>query len=171
VGDRRLDFAADFGVFSPGHVDEGTRLLLEVALRGPAAPVVADIGIGYGPLATGIVANGIAERAVGTDIDALALWLALRNADANGVPLSVECSADPGAVPPTPLTVCNVPTHIDAARSAALMAGLLARARSGRLLAVVHASLAERYARYFAEAGLSPVRHPGPQHVVFDARG
>jgi 16S rRNA G1207 methylase RsmC len=171
VGDRRLEFAADFGVFSPGHVDEGTRLLLDVALQGPAAPVVADVGIGYGPLAIGIVANGVAERAVGTDIDALALWLARRNADTNGVPLDVACSADPAAVPPTPLTVCNVPTHIDATRSAALMAGLLDRARAGRLLAVVHASLAERYAHYFADAGLSPHRHPGPQHVVFDARG
>jgi 16S rRNA (guanine1207-N2)-methyltransferase len=171
VGAAELTFAADFGVFSPGHIDEGTRLLLEVALGSPATDVVADIGVGYGPIALGLVRNGIAASAVATDIDSLALWLTLRNAETNGVPLTVACSADPAAVPATALTVCNVPTHIDAAQSAALMAGLLRRAASGRLFAVVHASLESRYQRYFRDAKLKTRRHPGPQHVVFEAEG
>ena len=51
------------------------------------------------------------------------------------------------------------------------MGGLLRRARSGRLLAVVHASLEMRYARYFTQAGLRPVRHSGAAHVVLDSGG
>jgi 16S rRNA (guanine1207-N2)-methyltransferase len=171
VGGQQLELAADWGVFSPGHVDEGTRLLLDVALAGPPVEAVADVGIGYGPLAVGLVHAGLAARAVGTDVDSVALWLAARNAAAYGVDLAVSCTPDPGAVEPTPLTVCNVPTHVDAAATAALLRGLLGRARGARLLMVVHASLEERYARYVSAAGLRWSRHPGPAHVVLDVAG
>lgn len=164
-----LTLAADYGVFSPDGLDDGTALLLHTALQSKAMEVVADIGTGYGPLAIGLVAGEIASRAVATDVDCIALWLAERNAESNGTPLRVECSADPAVLENTPLTVCNIPTHLDAGRTRALMAGLLARARHGRLLVVVHASLEARYARYFTAAGLSAVRHAGPSHVVLDA--
>lgn len=169
IGRSTLRMAADYGVFSPGEVDAGTELLLRVALHGPAVDVLADIGTGYGPLAIALVRNDIADRAVATDVDAIALWLAGHNARANGVPLDAMCSADPTEIQPTPLTVCNVPTHINAGQTAALMDALLRRARDGRLLTVVHASLEARYTRYFTQAGLSPVRHPGPAHVVLDS--
>jgi 16S rRNA G1207 methylase RsmC len=168
VGGQQLRFAADYGVFSPGGLDAGTELLLDVALRATPGEALADIGIGYGPLAIGLVRNGIGQRAVATDVDCIALWLARRNAAALNVSLAVECSPDPAAVPAAALTVCNVPTHINAEQSAALMAGLLARARHGRLLAVVHRSLEARYARYFAAARVPVRRHPGPDHVVLD---
>jgi 16S rRNA G1207 methylase RsmC len=170
IGGIRVRLEADHGVFSPTEVDAGTRLLLDVALRGPSVGVLADIGTGYAPLAIGLLANGIARRAVTTDVDCIALWLAERNASMNGVTaIETTCSADPGAVEPTSLTVCNVPTHINAEQTAALMAGLLRRARHGRLLAVVHASLEARYARYFTEVGVRPARHAGVHHVVLDS--
>lgn len=170
VGDAGLTLAADYGVFSPGALDDGTALLLDRALQSDPVEVVADIGTGYGPLAIGLVASGIARRAVATDVDCIALWLAERNAKLNNVPLRVECSPEPRAVENTELTVCNIPTHLDAARTQGLMAGLLSRAKRGRLLVVVHASLEARYARYFGAAGLRPARHAGTAHVVLDTR-
>jgi 16S rRNA (guanine1207-N2)-methyltransferase len=169
IGAERLRLAADYGVFSPGEVDMGTELLLQVALRGPAVEVLADIGIGYGPLAIGLIRNGIACRSVATDIDCVALWLAQRNAEANEVPLEVICSPDATMVAPTHLTVCNVPTHINAEQTQALMKGLLRRARQGRLLTVVHASLEARYARYFFDSGFPVTRHAGATHIVLDS--
>jgi 16S rRNA G1207 methylase RsmC len=166
VGTDSLRFESDYGVFAAGKVDEGTRLLLDVALREPAVDVLADIGVGYGPLAVGLVRNKIARRAIATDIDAIALWLAGRNAAHNGVELDVHCTADPTAIDPTALTVCNVPTHVNQAATEDLMAGLLRRAEDGRLLVVVHASLQARYERYFRDAGHSVRAHPGPSHVV-----
>ena len=171
IGDRELSFDADYGVFSPSRVDDGTALLAEVALAGSPVEVLADIGTGYGALAVGLVAGGLAGRAVATDVDCLALWLATRNAARHGVSVSVACQADPDAVEPTGLTVCNVPTHLDTARSAAFMAGLAARARHGRLLVVVHRSLEQRYARHLTGAGLDLTRHPGPDHTVLASTG
>jgi hypothetical protein len=163
---RGLTFEADYGVFSADRIDPGSELLLDVA-AGLPEPVetVADVGTGYGALAVSLVAGGQAKRAVATEVDSISAWLAERNAAAAGVDLRLAFDPDPMAVDGTALTVCNVPTHLDAARTAALMDGL--RARRGRLLAVVHASLADRYARHLA--GLRVTRHAGAEHVVFEA--
>lgn len=169
IGGRELSFFADYGVFSPGRVDDGTRWLAEVALGLAPVTTVADIGVGYGPLAVALVCNGVAQHAVATDVDCLALWLAQRNADLNGVPMQVACTPDPLQVAGTPLTVCNVPTHIDSSQSADLMRGLVQRARGDRMLMiVVHASLEARYTKHLSAAGLTPIRHPGKQHVVLE---
>jgi len=162
-----VGLAADYGVFSPDRLDDGTALLLDIALGEPPVSRVADIGVGYGALAIGLVLNGVAPSAVGTDVDAIALWLSERNARSSSVPLELALTSNPMAAPPTSLTVANVPTHIDAAETASFMAGLKERARQGRLLIVVHASLEERYARYLSSHG--PLRrHPGPAHVVLE---
>jgi 16S rRNA G1207 methylase RsmC len=163
-----LVFEGDYGVFSPAGIDAGSALLLELASGLEAVDAVADIGVGYGALAVSLAAGGRARRAVGTDVDSIALWLAERNAGAAGVALEVALDPDPLAVERTPLTVCNVPTHLDAKRTAALLAGLAERARHGRLLAVVHASLEERYARHLNQPGLRVSRHPGADHVVLE---
>jgi hypothetical protein len=115
------------------------------------------------------VLGGTARSAIATDTDCVALWLARENARACGVPLELTCSDEPGAIAPTPLTVCNVPTHVDRAGTERLMAALAARARHGRLLAVVHASLEARYTRHLEAAGRRVGRHPGPAHVVLEA--
>jgi len=86
------------------------------------------------------------------------------------VPLALACTPDPAAIDPTPLTVCNVPTHIDRHDTERFMASLAGRARQGRLLAVVHASLEARYTRHLEAHGLRVGRHPGPAHVVLEAR-
>jgi 16S rRNA (guanine1207-N2)-methyltransferase len=172
LGGRSFRFDADYGVFSPDRVDDGTRLLAEVALQGEPVDAVADIGIGYGALAVSLVGNGRARRAVGTDVDCIALWLAMRNAAENGVRLDAVCTADPGAVCDTPLTVCNVPTHINAEQTAALIASLAHRARGGAALKiVVHRTLEDRYANHLRRHGLRLTAHHGEAHVVLEAVG
>lgn len=164
-----LVLEADYGVFSPRGIDPGSALLLEVAGRQAPVDAVADIGVGYGALALSLVARGLAARAVATDVDSIALWLAERNAAAAAAQLEVALDPDPLAVERTPLTVCNVPTHLDAAGTDALMSGLAQRALDGRLLAVVHSSLADRYARRLSRARLKLSRHAGGDHVVLEA--
>lgn len=161
-----LRLAADYGVFSPGRIDDGTALLIDVALGGPPVDLVADIGIGYGAIALTLVAAGRAAAACGTDVDCIALALARHNADANDVSLDVVASPDPLALPPTLLTVCNIPTHVDAAATDRLCTALAGRARDGALAVVVHARLEQRYVRRFADAGVRMARRPGPAHVV-----
>ena len=162
-----LTFEADYGVFSPERIDPGSELLLEVARAAGPVEKVADIGTGYGALALLLVASGCAERALATEVDSISAWLAERNARAAGMDLRVELDPDPLAFGPTPLTVSNVPTHVDAARTAAMMEGLAERASQGRLLFVVHAALADRYARYLR--ALRVKRHTSGEHVVFEA--
>jgi 16S rRNA G1207 methylase RsmC len=169
VGGRALSFEADYGVFSPEAIDAGSAMLVEVASALPAVKAVADVGTGYGAIAICLLAAGRATRAVGTEVDSIAAWLAERNAAAAGVELRVTLDPDPLSVERTPLTVCNVPTHLDAAHSTALMRALAERARDGRLLAVVHAGLEERYRRHLERPGLRLGRHPGGEHVVLEA--
>jgi 16S rRNA G1207 methylase RsmC len=168
---RPVELFADYGVFSPDHIDDGTALLLEVALRTPRVDRVADVGTGYGPLAVGLLLGGVAAAAVGTDTDCIALWLAGENARACGVPLTLACTSDPAAIEPTPLTVCNVPTHLDRVQTERFMAALAGRARRGRLLAVVHASLQARYTRHLEAAGLRVDAYLGASHVVLETAG
>lgn len=169
LGSHPVTLAADHGVFSPHHVDEGTALLLDLALRHPPVDAVADIGIGYGPLAVGLVVNGVAQQGLGTDIDCVALWLADCNAKANEVALSLACTPDPEDVRPTRLTVSNIPTHINAKETAVFMKALANRAAHGTVLGVVHASLEERYAHYLTSRNLQVARYPGASHVVLEA--
>jgi len=169
LGDRQVELAADFGVFSPERIDDGTAVLLDVGLRHAPVDRVADIGVGYAPLAIGLVLAGVARSAVASDVDCIALWLAAENARACGVPLALACTPDPAAVAPAPLTVCNVPTHIDRHETERFMAALADRARTGHLLAVVHASLEGRYTRHLQGHGLRVRRHEGAVHVVLEA--
>jgi 16S rRNA G1207 methylase RsmC len=162
---RGLVFEADYGVFSAERIDPGSELLLEVAARGEPVEKIADIGTGYGALAVSLVSAGLAGRALATEVDSISAWLAERNAARAAVDMRLELDPDPLVFAATPLTVCNVPTHLDAGATASLMAGLSERARHGRVLAVVHASLADRFGRYLARA----MRHAGAEHVVFEA--
>ncbi len=163
-----LVFEAGFGVFSPTRIDDGTRLLIEACGSVPAVDTVVDIGIGYGAVALSLVRGGVAQRAVGSDIDAIALWLAGRNAAANGVQLTRCFTADPTALPGSGLTVSNVPTHIDRQATDDFVNGLLRRS-SNRLLVVVHTTIVERYFTRLAVTG--EVRSvTGAAHTVLDVQ-
>ena len=100
------------GLFSAGHLDDGTRLLLE-ALPVADGDRMLDLACGYG--AVGCFAAGFADCAVTmTDDDAVAAAYARRNAERNGVAaedvLAADCVA--GVRGRTfDLVASNPPTH------------------------------------------------------------
>lgn len=81
---HQLVFHSTWGVFSPKAIDEGTQLLAD-RLDLPASATILDLGCGYGPL--GLVAAKLAPQ--GTvhlvDKDFIAVELAAKNAQANGL--------------------------------------------------------------------------------------
>ncbi len=79
-----LRLATDAGVFSRGHLDRGTELLLEALELGPCEAIL-DLGCGTGVL--GIAAAKLSEggHVVLTDVNERAVGLARANLRANGV--------------------------------------------------------------------------------------
>jgi 16S rRNA G1207 methylase RsmC len=159
-----VEFAADWGVFSREHIDEGTRVLLEAAMQHDAGFVV-DVGTGYGPLPILLSKAGRCTRAIGTDIDLVALYLARRNAIANDVDVAFMALADPTKVDASPLTLCEIPTHTP--DTDALVAGLTRRSREGVVLVAVHRGIEERYRELF---GGAPTIASSGTHAVLKVR-
>jgi 16S rRNA G1207 methylase RsmC len=151
---RRLHFSADWGVFSGEHVDDGTLLLFQVAAEHGPVDLVVDVGAGYGPLAVGLAATGVAKRAVATEIDSVALALTGRNADSAGVSVELLLHDDPTQAPVSDLTVCAFPTHLERASSNRLLRAVCDRARSGGVVLIdIHASLEGRFVGRFEAEG------------------
>src|SRR5262249_61687326 len=100
LSDVYLELATDAGVFSPGRLDPGTRLLLEEAPRPPATGDLLDLGCGYGPVACVLAARSPGAAVWAVDVNARALGLCERNARAAGL-AHVRC-LPPGdtALPP-----------------------------------------------------------------------
>ncbi|TVP95081.1 MAG: class I SAM-dependent methyltransferase [Acholeplasmatales bacterium] len=82
----------DHGVFSHGHVDEATRLLIET-VRLDAGQKALDLGCGYGVIGIVLAKRDQAQVTL-TDVNTRALMLADENAKANHV--SVHCIASDG---------------------------------------------------------------------------
>lgn len=153
LGGRPLTFVADWGVFSGEHVDPGTLLMLEAAASSGPVEVATDVGAGYGPLAVGLVATGVAGRAVATEVDSVALALTIRNAEAARAAVEPILDEDPMTAPAAALTVCAFPTHLERGASNRLLQGLCRRALSGAVYIAVHASLEDRFLRRVAAEG------------------
>jgi 16S rRNA (guanine1207-N2)-methyltransferase len=83
--DVYLELATDAGVFSPGRLDPGTRLLLEEAPAPPARGDVLDLGCGYGPVACVLAARSPGATVWAVDVNERALELCARNARAAGL--------------------------------------------------------------------------------------
>jgi 16S rRNA (guanine1207-N2)-methyltransferase len=94
--DMHLTLATDAGVFSPGRVDPGTRLLLDTAPPPPASGDLLDLGTGYGPLALALAKRSPGARIWAVDVNKRALELCARNAAAAGL-VNVCCVPAPGA--------------------------------------------------------------------------
>ena len=83
--DLYLELATDSGVFSPGRLDPGTRLLLEEAPPPPASGDILDLGCGYGPIACSLAARAPGATVWAVDVNERALGLCAANALAMGV--------------------------------------------------------------------------------------
>jgi 16S rRNA (guanine1207-N2)-methyltransferase len=111
--DLHLTLATDAGVFSPGRLDPGTRLLLDTAPPPPAGGDLLDLGCGYGPLALALGARAPAARVWGVDVNRRALDLCAANASSAGLG-NVRClsPADPALPPEFGLIWSNPPIRI-----------------------------------------------------------
>ena len=97
--DVYLELATDAGVFSPGRLDPGTRLLLEESPAPPLSGDLLDLGCGYGPVACVLAARSPGAAVWAVDVNERALELCARNAAAAGLP-NVRCvTPDDPAVP------------------------------------------------------------------------
>jgi 16S rRNA (guanine1207-N2)-methyltransferase len=103
--DMHLTLATDAGVFSPGRLDPGTRLLLEAAPPPPPDGDLLDLGTGYGPLALALAKRSPGARIWAVDVNKRALELCAGNAAAAGL-----------------VNVCCVPAAGDGPQSASLPA-------------------------------------------------
>ena len=83
--DAYLELQTDSGVFSPGRLDPGTRLLLEQAPPPPADGDVLDLGCGYGPIACVLASRARAATVWAIDVNQRALRLTARNAQRAGL--------------------------------------------------------------------------------------
>lgn len=84
------------GVFSPGGIDKGTRVLLDHAPEPPAAGTFLDIGCGWGPLALTLALSSPGATVWGVDVNERALDLLRTNSQRVGAPLH---ASNPDAVP------------------------------------------------------------------------
>jgi 16S rRNA (guanine1207-N2)-methyltransferase len=97
--DVYLELATDAGVFSPGRLDPGTRLLLDSSPVPPPAGDVLDLGCGYGPIACVLAARSPGAAVWAVDVNERALELCARNAAAAGLPNVRTLTPDDPSVP------------------------------------------------------------------------
>lgn len=130
--DVYLELATDAGVFSPGRLDPGTRLLLEDSPAPPPAGDLLDLGCGYGPIACVLAARSPGATVWAVDVNERALRLCQRNAAAAGLP-NVRCvtPGDPSLPPRVAGIWSNPPVRIGKDALHALLSGWLGRLAPG----------------------------------------
>ena len=77
---RELEVLTAGGVFSPGHLDLGTRVLLDEVPGPPATGHVLDLGAGWGPVALTLGLEAPDATVWAVDVNERALDLVRRNA-------------------------------------------------------------------------------------------
>ncbi|WP_102508945.1 class I SAM-dependent methyltransferase [Sanguibacter massiliensis] len=82
---RELEVETAAGVFSPGHVDLGTRVLLRTVPEPPATGDLLDLGCGWGPVALTMALEAPGTRVWAVDVNERALDLVRRNAARHGL--------------------------------------------------------------------------------------
>lgn len=80
--DLHLRLATDSGVFSPGRIDQGTRILLETVPPPPAEGDLLDLGCGYGPIALTMASRAPRATVWAVDVNRRSLELCAGNAQA-----------------------------------------------------------------------------------------
>jgi 16S rRNA (guanine1207-N2)-methyltransferase len=154
--DVHLELSTDSGMFSPGKLDTGTRILLETAPPPPTGGQLLDLGCGYGPLALVLAARSPGATVWAVDVNERALALCAANAERAGL-ANVRCVApdDAGLPDQFALIWSNPPIRIGKAALHELLARWLARLSPGAAAClVVQRNLgADSLARWLAEQG------------------
>lgn len=159
--DVYLELATDAGVFSPGRLDPGTRLLLDQAPVPPPAGDLLDLGCGYGPIACVLAKRAPGATVWAVDVNERALELCAQNAAAAGLS-NVRCvlAADPSVPSRLAGIWSNPPVRIGKAALHELLSGWLGRlAPGGRAWLVAGRNLgADSLHRWLAEQGWAVTR-------------
>ena len=85
IAGRDLEVTTAGGVFSPGHVDLGTRVLLDAVPDAPASGDLLDLGCGWGPISLALALGSPDARVWAVDVNQRALELVRRNCAELGV--------------------------------------------------------------------------------------
>jgi 16S rRNA (guanine1207-N2)-methyltransferase len=130
--DVYLELATDAGVFSPGRLDPGTRLLLDSSPPPPSSGDLLDLGCGYGPIACVLAKRSPGATVWAVDVNERALELCARNAATAGLP-NVRCvTPDDPSVPPRLAGIwSNPPVRIGKAALHDLLSAWLGRLTDG----------------------------------------
>ena len=83
--DTAFELETDRGVFSRGHLDAGTSLLLRSGLPISATGDLLDLGCGAGPIALTMARRAPAATVWAVDVNSRARTLCRRNAERNGI--------------------------------------------------------------------------------------
>ena len=97
--DLHLELRTDAGMFSPGRLDPGTRLLLDVAPPPPGGGHLLDLGCGYGPVRPGARRPSPAATVWAVDVNQRALALTAVNAADAGLANVRAVSPDDQSLP------------------------------------------------------------------------
>jgi len=155
----RLD--TDSGMFSPGRLDAGTRVLLDTVAGPPAAGDLLDLGCGYGPIALTMAARAPAATVWAVDVNARALELCRHNAQRAGIRnVRVATAAEVPAHLAFAAIWSNPPVHVGKTALHELLARWLARlAPDGAAHLVAHRYLgADSLHRWLADQGWQVTR-------------
>ena len=130
--DVYLELATDAGVFSPGRLDPGTRLLLDSSPAPPPSGDLLDLGCGYGPIACVLAKRSPGATVWAVDVNERALELCARNAATAGLP-NVRCvlAGDPSVPPRLAGIWSNPPVRIGKAALHDLLSAWLGRLSGG----------------------------------------
>lgn len=82
---REVELLTAAGVFSPEHLDQGTRLLLDTVPEPPSAGHLLDLGAGWGPLALSLAMQSPDATVWAVDVNERALDLIRRNSERLGI--------------------------------------------------------------------------------------
>jgi 16S rRNA (guanine1207-N2)-methyltransferase len=77
---RDVELTTAGGVFSPDHLDEGTRVLLDTVPLPPTSGHLLDLGTGWGPIALSLAMQSPDATVWAVDVNERALDLVQRNA-------------------------------------------------------------------------------------------
>jgi 16S rRNA (guanine1207-N2)-methyltransferase len=130
--DTAFVMETDRGVFSRGHVDTGTNLLLRADLPLASTGNLLDLGAGAGPIALAMARRSPDATVWAVDINSRARELCVRNAKRNGI-TNVQVAA-PSDVPPDirfATIWSNPPVRIGKPAMRALIMEWLARLDTG----------------------------------------
>lgn len=140
---REVEVETAGGVFSPDHVDLGTRVLLRTVPQPPSVGDLVDVGCGWGPIALTLAMRSPDARVWAVDVNERALDLVRRNARRLG--LANVTAVTPEHVPPglQPVAIwSNPPIRVGKAALHDLLRTWLGRlAPSGEAYLVVQRNL------------------------------